>query len=115
MPAPGQTGGANDKVQFATIGIGAWALEILPRRLRQRARSWSPWPTSMMAGSGAPGTLRQRLTTTRDYKEILARKDIDAVIVATPDHWHAQIAIEAMEAGKDVYVKNPWCRSPRTG
>lgn len=42
-----------------------------------------------------------------DYKEVLARKDIDAVIVSLPDHWHAQVAIEAALAGKHMYVQKP--------
>ena len=54
-------------------------------------------------------------TTCGDFREVLARDDIDAVVVATPDHWHVKIALAAVKAGKAVYVEKPLSWSIREG
>ncbi len=51
----------------------------------------------------------------RNYKELLADKDVQAVLIATPEHWHAQMVLDALAAGKDVYVEKPLCHTPEEG
>jgi predicted dehydrogenase len=51
----------------------------------------------------------------RNYKELLADKDVHAVLIATPEHWHYQMVLDALAAGKDVYVEKPLCQTPEQG
>src|SRR3954463_7717344 len=53
------------------------------------------------------GKKYEGVTTYSHYRELLANKDVDAVVISTPDHWHALIAIDAVQAGKDVYLQKP--------
>lgn len=57
----------------------------------------------------------QVVDTYENYRELLARKDIDAVVIATPDHWHAQIAVDAAKAGKDIYCEKPMASTVAEG
>ena len=59
--------------------------------------------------------LGKSVTTFNDFRKMLESKDIDAFALATPDHWHAPMAIEGLKAGKHVYVEKPCCHNPAEG
>jgi predicted dehydrogenase len=99
---------ANDKIQVALIGCGGMgqgdARSSVATGLTKIVAACDCYDgrlTHMKEVHGAD------IFTTKDYPEILARKDIDAVIIGTPDHWHQKISIDAMRAGKDVYCEKP--------
>jgi predicted dehydrogenase len=106
--APSQALSSNDRLRFAAIGVGIRGQQDLLSALR------TPGIELVAVADVYDGRLtlaRERwgnqLFTTRDYREVLARRDVDAVMIAAPDHWHTQMAVDAMHAGKDVYVEKP--------
>ena len=89
----------------------AWATAAIrcstPSSSTRTPRS-SPCATSISPISTSPPRRSAAArSTTKDYHEVLGMKDVDAVVICTPDHWHALQTIHACQAGKDVYVEKP--------
>ena len=98
----------SDRVRFASIGTGVEGCTILQAALH------CPGTEIVAACDLYDGRLtaareyaKKEIVTTKDYRAILDRNDVDAVLVATPDHWHARITQDACAAGKDVYCEKP--------
>jgi predicted dehydrogenase len=110
----GRTIGPNDKIQIGIIGVGGRGGYLADQfrtygektgacKIVAVADVWARRKNKVSKEHNCDGYL--------DYREIIDRTDVDAIVVATPDHWHARIALAGMESGKDVYLEKPMCHT----
>lgn len=105
-----------DRVRFASIGVGIQGSSLL-RATMNLSQAQCVAACDLYDGRHilAREIAGQGIRTTRSYREILDDKTIECVIVATPDHWHKQVTVDAIAAGKDVYCEKPMSHSIADG
>ncbi|HYK91122.1 MAG TPA: Gfo/Idh/MocA family oxidoreductase [Acidobacteriota bacterium] len=105
----GRVIGANDKINVAVIGVGGRGSFDAGTVVKVGETSGAKLVAVCDVYEKRRKMVAERLKCDgySDYREVLGRSDVDAVVVATPDQWHARIALEAMDRGKDVYLEKP--------
>src|SRR5439155_154197 len=116
IPLPMQTMAPSDRLRFGIIGIGMQGSGLLHDAIQL------PGVECIAACDLYDGrhTLAQeivgkKIPTTRRYKDLLDNKEIDCLIAAVPDHWHKQVVVDAVSAGKDIYCEKPMSHSAADG
>jgi predicted dehydrogenase len=108
--------GANDRIRMGIIGTGGRGKYLMQELNKVGGIEWVAVcdvynvrrdEAATIAGGG--------VKSYNDHPELLDHKEIDAVVVATPDHWHAAVAIDACNAGKDIYIEKPMVHFPNAG
>src|SRR3712207_2151567 len=109
-------GPASNRVRFGIVGVAMQGQALLSQSIQldnvegAAARDiYDGRHTLARESAGA------ELPVTRRYQQLLDDRTIDAIIVATPDHWHRRILVDAVSAGKDVYMEKPMSHSPADG
>ena len=107
---------ASDRVRFGMVGVGMQGSGLLSTAIAlpgvQCAAACDLYDGRHVRAREIAGA---NLKTTRRYQELLADKDIDCIVAAVPDHWHRQIVVDAVSAGKDIYCEKPMSHSVADG
>ncbi|MGD0271909.1 MAG: Gfo/Idh/MocA family oxidoreductase, partial [Candidatus Sulfotelmatobacter sp.] len=117
----GQILGSNDRLNFAVIGLNGRAYAHLAslKANRNSARISHVCDVDSDILKKFAERTQQEMdeapVSERDFRRILELKDVDAITIATPEHWHAPMAIAALQAGKHVYVEKPCSHNPAEG
>src|SRR6266550_6464049 len=106
----------SDRVRFGIIGVGMQGSGLLANSIEL------PGVECVAACDLYDGRhtlakeiVRPNLPTTRRYHELLENKNIDCIVAAVPDHWHKQIVVDAVSAGKDIYIEKPMSHTAAEG
>src|ERR1700719_3529906 len=107
---------ASDRVRFGIVGVGMEGSNLLTTAIQLTGVECAA-ACDLYDGRHelAREILGKPVKTTRRYKELLDDKEIDAIIVAVPDHWHKQVVVDAVGSGKDVYCEKPMSHSAADG
>lgn len=109
---PRSVRGANDRITGAFIGVGVMGSENLGAAISKGVQAVAVcdvYQPNLERATALARRKGQQPKEVRDFREILADRSIDLVCIATPDHWHPYMTVEACKAGKDVYVEKPVC------
>jgi len=113
--------GSNDRLNFAVIGLNGRAYahlaSIKANRSAARVSHVCDVDSTILSkfAAAAQKEMGEAPAAEKDFRKLLERKDVDAITIATPDHWHAPMAMAAVEAGKHVYLEKPCSHNPAEG
>jgi predicted dehydrogenase len=107
---------ASDRLRFGMIGIGMQGSGLLTEAITLPGVECAA-ACDLYDGRHtlAKEIVRSGLPVTRRYQDLLADKNIDCIVAAVPDHWHKQVVVDAVSAGKDIYCEKPMSHSPADG
>ncbi len=119
-PSTGRVIGANDRISVGYVGVGGQGFNAHVRQMKERVGEHNIAQAAVCDVSKhrqqaakdyiLKDNANAQVEIYDDYRKMLERKDIDAIVCATVDHWHTRISVDAMNAGKHVYVEKPMTR-----